>query len=120
MPTPKEIEIFDRVRPKIISVRDTVKGLSAKKPHDPLNLFKVKRINLLLNEINPVLRDDKPYEDFSIFAEDDLPSNSDALLMLDLYAEAMKAYKLKNSSCGAWEIERSWNVEEDDELTDED
>ena len=32
MPTQEEIDIYEELRPKIASVRDTIKALSSKKP----------------------------------------------------------------------------------------
>lgn len=110
MPTQKEIDIYEELKPKIISVRDTIKGLSSKKPDETLNLFKVKRINLLLKQANALLKDLKPYDDFDIFTEELLPSNSDALLILELYLEAFTRYWIKNSICGSWDMDREWKI----------
>ena len=91
-------------------VRDTIKGLSSKKPDETLNVFKVKRINLLLEQANALLKDLKPYDDFEIFTEDLLPSNSDALMILELYLEAFKRYWINNSTHGSWDMEREWKI----------
>lgn len=48
MPTQEEIDIYEELRPKIASVRDTIKALSSKKPDEALNLFKIRRINILI------------------------------------------------------------------------
>lgn len=106
MPTQREIDIYEELKPKITSVRDTIKVLSSKKPDETLNLFKVRRINILLEQANSFLEDAKPYNDFDTFIEDELPSNSDVLLILELYLEAFHRYWKNNTIHGIWNIER--------------
>ena len=97
MPSQKEIELYGIIRPKIESIRNTIKDLSNKKPDVTLNSFKVKRVNLLLEQANDLLKDLKPYEDFSTFDEDDLPTYSDVLMILNLYVESFEKYWQDNS-----------------------
>ena len=63
--------------------------LSGKKPNDPINVFKLKYVNKTLMAANDVLGDDKPYDDFEKFSEEDLPTNSDVLMILSLYLDRM-------------------------------
>lgn len=63
--------------------------LSGKKPNNPINVFKLKYINKTLEAANDVLGDDKPYDDFEKFSEEDLPTNSDVLMILSLYLDRM-------------------------------
>ena len=97
MPSQKEIELYETIRPKIESIRNTIKDLSNKKPDVTLNSFKVKRVNLLLEQANGLLKDLKPYEDFSKFDEDDLPTYSDMLMILNLYVKSFEKYWQDNS-----------------------
>ena len=97
MPSQKEIELYETIRPKIESIRNTIKDLSNKKPDVTLNSFKVKRVNLLLEQANCLLKDLKPYEDFSKFDEDDLPTYSDVLMILNLYVKSFEKYWQDNS-----------------------
>ena len=97
MPSQKEIELYETLQPKVASIRDTIKDLSNKKPDSTLNSFKVKRVNLLLEQANTLLKALKPYEDFTTFDEDDLPTNSDVLMILNLYIESFEKYWQDNS-----------------------
>lgn len=97
MPSQKEIELYETIRPKIESIRNTIKDLSNKKPDVTLNSFKVKRVNILLEQANGLLKDLKPYEDFSKFDEDDLPTYSDVLMILNLYVKSFEKYWQDNS-----------------------
>lgn len=110
MPTQKEIDIYGELKPKFVSVRDTIKGLSSKKPDETLNSFKVKRINILLEKANALLGALKPYDDFDTFSEELLPSNSDALMILELYLGAFNRYWNNNTTHGDWDMDREWKI----------
>lgn len=66
--------------------------LSSKKPNDTVNQFKLKYVNLSLKAANDLLKEEKPYEDFETFEEDNLPTNSDVLMMLSLYLDRLASY----------------------------
>ena len=108
MPTQEEIDIYEELRPKIQSVRDTIKALSSKKPDEALNLFKIRRINILISQANSLLEDLKPYNDFDTFSEDDLPSNSDVLLIIEVYIDAFNSFRINNTSHGSWDLDRDF------------
>lgn len=65
------------------------KELSSKKPNDQVNTFKLKYVNQAIEAANEVLKDGKPYSDFEKFSDEDLPTNSDVLMMLSLYLDAL-------------------------------
>ena len=88
---------YDELRSKLVSVRDDIALLSAKKPHDQLNSFKLKFINNLLAQVNDLIGDFRPEEDFKQFDKVELPSNSDVLMMLNLYLTGMIRFKEANS-----------------------
>lgn len=67
-------------------------ALSSKKPNDPLNNFKVKYVNQTLADANRALGEDKPYKDFDQFRDEELPTNSDVLMMLSLYLDKLVDY----------------------------
>lgn len=58
----------------------------------PLNNFKVKYVNRTLADANRVLGEDKPYKDFDQFCDEELPTNSDVLMMLSLYLDKLADY----------------------------
>src|SRR5271156_2057680 len=74
-----------------------VSELSNKKPNDGLNKFKLKLVNVLLERMNKVLGSQKPFTDFETFDEDDLPTNSDVVVMLSQYAAAIFQFRLENT-----------------------
>ena len=113
----EDVEKYEELLSKLISIKNDVALLSAKKPSEQLNLFKIKRINDVLIKINTLIGKDKPYEDFDSFDEVALPTNSDALMIINLYLTSMSRLKKHNStekSVGLdWDkTQMVWNIEE--------
>lgn len=67
-------------------------ALSSKKPNDTLNKFKVKYVNQTLTEANKILGEDKPYKDFDVFCDEELPTNSDVLMIFSLYLNKLAVH----------------------------
>lgn len=84
----KDNNVVDQIR----TLKYEFKALSSKKPNDVLNEFKVKYVNKSLKAANELLREDKPYEDFESFNDENLPTNSDVLMMLSLYLDRLVNY----------------------------
>ena len=63
--------------------------LSNKKPNECLNAFKGQYVNQTLQKCNEILGEKRPYPDFTIFDMDNLPTNSDVMMMLDIYYAAI-------------------------------
>lgn len=78
-----------KVLEQVRTLKYEFRALSSKKPNEPLNNFKVKYVNQTLADANAVLRDDKPYENFELFSDEELPTNSDVLMMLSLYLDRL-------------------------------
>ena len=68
--------------------------LSKKKPDGAVNKFKIKLINPILEVANHFLGDKKykPFAEFELFNEDDLPTNSDILVILSQYNACLEKY----------------------------
>lgn len=78
-----------KVLEQVRTLKYEFRALSSKKPNEPLNNFKVKYVNQTLADANAVLGDDKPYENFELFSDEELPTNSDVLMMLSLYLDKL-------------------------------
>lgn len=79
----------DHVLSLIRTLRNEFRELSSKKPNDQVNPFKLKCVNQSIKEANELLKDGKPYSEFELFREEDLPTNSDVLMILSLYLDAI-------------------------------
>ena len=114
----EDIEKYEELWSKLVSIKNDVALLSSKKPSDQLNKFKIKYINDVLSKVNTLIGEDKPYDDFDVFDEVALPTNSDALMIINLYLNGMGRFRKHNSTEKVvgldWEhTESVWNTEEE-------
>lgn len=86
-------EDFDVTRPLLQSMYDEFKELSKKKPEAALGKSKVKIVNRLLEGVRDVLTGEASMGFLDMLDEDDIPQNSDVVLMLSQYVAAMNAFK---------------------------
>ena len=115
----EDIEKYDELHSKLNSLKGDFVVLSGKKPNETVNEFKLKLINKLLAQINDLVGAFKPEEDFEVFDLDCLPTNSDVLMMLNLYLNGMSRFKDANSTVHSspidWSSEfktKTWDVED--------
>lgn len=80
------------ILPMFESLRDEMKALSSKKPDGSLSSLKVKTVNRLIGPARELLANEPTLEYLEVLAEDPLPENSDVVLILSLYIEALKQY----------------------------
>ena len=53
----KDVERYDELNSKLISLKGDIALLSAKKPNETVNEFKLKLINKMLAQINDLIKD---------------------------------------------------------------
>ena len=72
--------------------------LSKKKPNDAVNKFKLNLVNKILEQANGLLAEGyKPFDSFESFDEDEVPTNSDVVLILSQYLGCLKKYGRDNT-----------------------
>ncbi len=94
----EDVEQFEKLEQQLHSFLTEISELSKKRPNDPLNKFKLKFINATLSKLNGLLKDDRPFTDFAEFDVDDLPSNSDVVVILSQYSAAVHRFRLDNTT----------------------
>ena len=92
-----EVQEFERLEQQLHSMLTEMSELSKKKANDGLNKFKLKLVNVLMEGINRFLGDQRPFKEFETFDENDLPTNSDVVVMLSQYAAAVFQFRLENT-----------------------
>jgi hypothetical protein len=95
--TTEEVQDFERLEQQLHSMLTEMSELSKKRANDGLNKFKLKLVNVLLDRMNNILGEQKPFKDFETFDENDLPTNSDVVVMLSQYAAAIFQFRLENT-----------------------
>ena len=112
-----DVDKFEKIAGQLLSIYEEISLLSKKNPHDALNKFKLKFINMHITAANEFLAEKyKPLEGFVRFEEDDMPQNSDVVFVVSQYLQALEKLRADNVSLrdGAWH----WRIEpEPDEET---
>ncbi len=93
------IDEFKKILNQLEGLHEEISSLSKKSYTDALNVFKLKLVNQVLIRTNELLgKEYKPFSDFSVFNEDDLPTNSDVTLVLSQYINCMESLREENIS----------------------
>lgn len=95
--TQEQVNTFEKVQAQLDGLHSEISALSKKSQNDALNKFKLKFVNQILTEANVVLGDNyKPFVDFQIFDEGDVPTTSDAAMMLMQYLSCFEKLRADN------------------------
>lgn len=92
-----EIDDFKKLQMQVHNILNQFTDLSKKKPDGPVNKFKLLLVNELLSTANKIIpKDRRPFPDFETFKEDDLPSNSDVVVILSQYLSCIRKFGGEN------------------------
>lgn len=92
-----DVHQFEKIHVQMQALHDEIGALSKKSPNDALNKFKLKLINGLIQEANSLLKGDyKPLVGFETFSEDDIPTNSDVIMVLAQYLNCLEKLRADN------------------------
>lgn len=106
----EQIELYYTIEPLLTSTFNEVKEFSKKKQDDPLNIKKVRMINRILEKAKEVLKNESTVVFLDLLDEDELPSNSDAVLTMSQFIAAMNKFYKDHFHLGTWdEIEGDWD-----------
>ncbi|MBM6500193.1 hypothetical protein [Flavobacterium macrobrachii] len=95
--TEVEVDVFEKVQTQLEGMYEEISLLSKKSQNDGLSLFKLKFINKILIDSNKVLGTRyKPFEDFEIFDENNIPTNSDVAMILTQYINCFEKLRTDN------------------------
>ncbi len=95
--TKKEVDTFEKAQAQLEGLHSEISALSKKSQNDALNKFKLKFVNQILSEANSVLGEKyKPFTDFTLFDENDIPTNSDVAMMLTQYLSCFEKLRADN------------------------
>lgn len=97
-PTRKQAETLELVSPILTAVVTEMRELSKKKQDGILSVLKVRSINRLLGDVQSALADDPSTRYLDLLEEEELPQNSDAVLILTQWEAAVRQYKAKHQA----------------------
>jgi len=101
----KDIDVFEKLQSQLEVLYDEITELSKKAPNGSINKFKLNFTNDLLVKSNLLLTNVyRPFNKFSTFEEDDLPSNSDVSFIISQYLSCFERFRCDNIgySSGSW------------------
>ncbi len=91
------MELFEKVNTQLEMVYEELTSLSKKSPNDAVNKFKLQFVNKILKDTNLLLdAKHRPFDDFSMFDEEALPTNSDVVFILAQYLGCMENLRAEN------------------------
>ena len=109
--TGEQAEVFEKMRPQLEGLCNEIKELSKKKPDGSVNKFKLGMINEKLEEANSLLEGDfRPFKEFRLFDEDNLPSNSDVVVILSQYVSALNVWRSAHTHRDPANYNWYWNT----------
>ncbi len=92
-----DVESLEKITGQLEGLHREISLLAKKSSSDGLNVFKLKILNAALASANAILANAyKPIEGFDQFNLDDVPSNSDATMVLATYLEELERYRADN------------------------
>lgn len=91
--TPQQAQAWEVAMPLIEAMYAEFKELGRKKPEGALSKPKIALVNRLLEKCREVLKGEDALEFLDLLSEDDVPQNSDVVLMLSQYVAAMKQFR---------------------------
>ena len=100
-----EISEFEQLQAQLQSLYTEIGALSKKKPDGAVNEFKLKLINQVLERVNSILGEqNRPFDDFLHFNSDNIPTNSDVVLILSQYLNCLEKLRADNITeiVGKW------------------
>lgn len=95
LPSEADVNKYEMLEKLLASIYEEMKEFSKKKPDEPLNKFKVKNVNRVLEQVKEIMKDEPTNEFLDLLDDDSLPSNSDSILIIGQFNAAMAQYRSK-------------------------
>lgn len=92
LPTEKNIEDYELLKEILHSQRREFDLLSNKKAGEQLNPMKIKMVNRVLEPLKELFKYEESYKFLDTLNEDDIPTNSDVVLIISQYETAIKRF----------------------------
>ncbi len=119
LPTKKNIEDYSLLKDMLHAQRQEFDILSKKKSDGPLNKMKIKMVNRVLEPLNELLRNEPSHKFLDVLNEDEMPTNSDVVLIISQYEEALQNFSNRyflidqNYTDKYGTPKKRWNIKED-------
>ena len=103
--TAEKAELYDVTMPLLKAMDSEFKELSKRRPNDAVSVAKIKVVNRLLEKCHGTLDDEASVEYLDLLDEDNVPLNSDVVLMLSQFVAAMEQFH-----ANYWKGRLGWGI----------
>ena len=108
---PETVHEFVRLMGQVMAFYEEISVLSKKSPDGAMNKFKLKFINAVLTKATALLGDKyRPFAEFEMFSEDEMPTTSDVGVMLSQYLNSMGQFKKSHTYYDSMDHEHLWRT----------
>lgn len=89
-----DVAKYEKLVVQLRALKDEIALLSKSKPNDGLNPFKLGFVNEKLTVANTILTGEfQPFDSFTVFTPESVPSNSDVVVVLAQYLACFERWK---------------------------
>ena len=110
--TNEAVEIYVASCDVFQGLMSEMRELSKKKPEMTLSKSKVKILNRILTDIQSILKKEPEGKYLDLLDDDDLPQNSDAILVMVQYEKALLAFEKRYSKYDSRGMKLIWRTKE--------
>jgi hypothetical protein len=89
----EQVDLYGVITPLLNAMHQEFKELSRKKPDAVLSKSKIQIVNRLLESCRKVLEAEPSLQFLDLINEDNVPQNSDVVLMLSQYVAAIEQFR---------------------------
>lgn len=109
-----DVDVFEKLTVQLDGLYQELAVLAKKTPNGAVNKFKLVLINDILAQCNRLFGEKyRPFADFEIFSEDELPSNSDATIIISQYIECAEKFRADHVKREKGGIGWAWQIDDD-------
>jgi hypothetical protein len=109
----EDVGRFEKLKAQLDSLYQEISILAKKSPNDAVNAFKIRFVNLTLDEYNKCLGDRyKPFPGFETFSVEDMPSNSDVALIIAQHIECAEKFRADNIKYNYGDLNWYWKLDD--------
>jgi len=105
IPTDKNVENYKLLKDMLSAQKIEFDILSKKKADGQLNSMKIKMVNRVLEPLKELFKQEESYNFLDTLNEDEIPTNSDVVLIISQYETAINEFKNKYYHDYRWHTE---------------
>lgn len=95
LPKEKNIEDYELLKSMLYSQKKEFDLLSKTKSNEQLNPMKIKMANRVLEPLKELFKHEESHKFLDILNEDELPTNSDVVLIISQYETAIHDFRIR-------------------------